>query len=252
MEIVAILRALSRHRILVAAGAVLAVVIGLRLAFDVALSPPALHSKRFVSGTATGRVLITARKEPTADLKLSDVSGTLGVRSILLADLLSTDATRAAIARGAHVAPDQLAVITPAMGPPPIDIPLAQRAGEAAATPGVPVSVVVAAPGDIPIITLTVGAPDTATAARVVDSATRALQGLIASKSRHGPALALLRLGPPFRKSIVTGSSPVAGAIAAVVLFLVWCAGIVLVAGVARRRREHRAAEALLGWSGAT
>jgi hypothetical protein len=245
MEIVDILRVLGRHRVLVGLGCLLAILVALKLTFRLSLMPPGLGSREQISGIATGRVLLTAPRTPAFDLKSTNITGTLGVRSILMADLLSTDATRASIARGAGIKPDELGVITPAMGAPPVDIPFADAAVQAASVGTEPYRLTVTALGDNPIITLTVTAPDSAAAAKVVDAATGNLGRLIAASSANGPPLSYARLGPPVRQTVPSKSRKAMAVAAALVFLIMWCSAIVIVSGLRRRSRRRRGSASL-------
>jgi hypothetical protein len=239
MEIVSILRMLRRHRLLVAAGVATATFVALVVAYQVSFMPPSLSSRQHTSATATARVLIAARTQPAFDLK-SQLTDTLGTRAALLADLLSTDAVRARIARGAGLAPGQVAVITPAMGQPMLEMALAVAATEAAATAVEPYVLTVTTQGQLPIISLTAGGPDAVGAAKVANSATASLGELIASRSAGRPDILVERLGPAMTKTLVDGPKKAVAGVAAIVVFSLWCFVIVVGGGLADRWRHRR------------
>jgi hypothetical protein len=241
MEIVAILRTLRRHRPLVGVGAVAGVLVALLLTFQVSLMPPKLGSRTQTSGAATAQVIIAARTQPAFDLK-SQLTDTLGTRAAQLADLLATDTVRARIARIAGLAPGQVAVNTPAMGPPELPIALAVSATEAAALAPEPYLVTVTTGGQIPIITLKAGGPDAVRAARVADAAATSIGDLIAGKSAGRPDIIVERLGPAVTRTVVTSPSKAVGLVAAIGIFTLWCATIVVVSGLGRRRRSPSSA----------
>jgi hypothetical protein len=239
MEIVAILRLLRRHRAFVATGLVLSVLVALALSYHLSLMPPKLGSRQQVSGVATARVIIAARTQPAFDLK-SQLTDTLGTRATLLADLLSTDSVRATIARTAGLEPGQVAVVTPAMGPPPVGIALAVSATEAAAIPREPYLLTVTTQGQIPIISLRAAGPDAVRAARVANAGTETIRALIARRSEGRPDIVVERLGPAVARPVVSGPQKAVAAGASLVVFGLWCTGIVIVAGLARRLRDRR------------
>jgi hypothetical protein len=238
MEIVAILRLLRRHRVYVAAGLLAATMLGLVLTYHVSLMPPRLGSRQQVSGVATARVIIAARNQPAFDLK-SQLTETLGTRATLLADLLSTDPVQGRIARTAGLEPGQVAVVTPAMGPPPLAIALALSATEAAATPREPYLLTVTTQGQIPIISLRAAGPDAVRAARVANAATETIGALIASRSAGRPDIVVERLGPALARTVVQGPRRAIAAGATLLVLGLWCTGIVIVAGLARRLRQR-------------
>jgi hypothetical protein len=239
MEIVSILRALGRHRLLVAAGVFGAVFIGLVLAYQVSLFPPKLVSRQHPAGVATARVLLAARTESTFDLE-SKVTETLGARAFVLADLLATDVSRAQIARTAGLEPGQVAVMGPSMGPPKLEIPLAVDAAEAAATGSEPYMLNVTATGNDPIVSIRATGPNAAAAARVADAASSGLDELIASKSVGTPDFVVERLGPAVGKTVIVGPQHAVAVMVVLVLLSLWCAAIVVVAGLARRSRGRK------------
>ena len=246
MEIVAVLRVLRRHRLLVAAGALPALLVALSLQFQLSLMPPGLASKERQYGVATSRVLLSAPAAPAFDLD-SEITDTLGVRARLLADLMATDDVRAKIAARAGVEADQLAVMGPAMGPPKVLVPLAVSATEASVSAREPYVVLVSVQEQVPIISLRGAAPDEAAAARVVDATAKSLEQLISDRSAGGSALRVEALGPAAGRTIVEGAKPVAAVIAAILVFALWAAAVVVVSGLARywrashpRRRAPR------------
>jgi hypothetical protein len=239
MEIVSILWVLRRHRLLVAAGVALTVLVGLVMAYQVSFLPPSLASKQRTSGVATARVIIAARTQPAFDLE-SEITDTLGTRAALLADLLSNDDVRARIARGAGLKPDEVAVLTPAWGPPIIDIALPVSATEAASLAHEPYVLSVTSAGNIPIIALRATGPDPVRAAKVANAGIAAIGELIANRSPGRPNIVVERLGPAQARTIVTGPKKAIAIAAAIVLFAVWCSGIVFPSWFTARRRRLR------------
>jgi hypothetical protein len=237
MEIISILRVLRRFRLLVAAGAALSILVALMMAYQVSFLPPSLASKQRTSGVATARVIIAARTQPAFDLK-SHITDTLGTRAALLADLLSNEDLRARIARGAGLKPDEVAVLTPVWGAPTIDIALPVSATEAASLAYEPYVLRVTSAGKIPIIALRAIGPDPVRAAKVANAGIAAIDELIANRSPGRPNIVVEKLGPALTTTVVTGPRRAVAAGAALVVFGLWCTGIVVLAGLARRRRR--------------
>jgi hypothetical protein len=243
MEIVSILRVLRRHRLLVGVGLAFATFLALNAAYQVSFMPPKLASRQTTSGVATARVIIAARTQPAFDLK-SHITDTLGVRAALLADLLSTDDVRAKIARSAGLQAGQVAVITPAMAQPTLQLALPIAGTEAAAMVTEPYVLVVTTQGAIPIITLKAAGADPVEAAKVANAATSAIAGLIATKSSGRPEILVERLGPAISRPVVGGSKRPKALAVLLVVFGVWCFGLVVAAGCRNRWRHRRAANA--------
>lgn len=238
MEIVSILRLLRRHLPLVVIGGFAALFVGLSFMYEISPAPPTLTSRAQSSGEAAGRVLIAAREEPAFDVQ-SKVADTLSERAALLADLMSTDAARERIAQVAGVEPDELAVLGPSTRAVAVQVALAVKATEVAAAPRKPYVLAATVEGQVPIISLRAGAPDSAAAARIVDAAAGDLDELIASRSSRAPALDVQRLGPAVESTIVDGPKLAVAVLAAFVIYGLWCAAIVVAMGFAHRRR-HR------------
>jgi hypothetical protein len=238
MEIVSILRILRRHRIAVAFGVPLAVLLGLSMVFQLSLFPPHLGSRQTVSSASTQRVLISAPDLPNVALD-SDSHHTLPTRTLLLANYLATDVADEQVARDAGIPSRELTVDVPAMSKPPLEIALAVQATDVATAPTGPYLLTAAADGKVPIITLTGSAPTAAVANKIAQAAIAGLRRTIDAKSGAGPALLVQPLGQPVAKPIFAGPKKVMGAGGAFMFFIFWCSGIVLV-GAALRRRETR------------
>ena len=232
MEIVGVLRALVRHRALLATGIVVALVLGV-------LSFIELSSSQRDLNVSTARVLIDARTTPSTDLE-SSVADTLGLRAGIVADLMSTRGARAEIARAAGVDVDELAVFGPSMDAPALLLPLAVAATEAAAEVREPYLVRVSARGRIPFLQITASAPTAAEAMDLVDATRTSLGTLVARRSSRGPGLQVKALGPSVTKTTRDSPPRALAAFVTVGVLGTWCAAIVVVAGLlgAWRRRS--------------
>ena len=131
MELVGILRLLARHRGLVACGIVLAVILGMWVAFKVSVSPPGLASRARDGFTSSTRVLVQVDDGLTPELD-TEASLSLGRRARLIGDLMATDRIRADIARRAGLPLEQLTVIAPSTYAVPVVAPIANEANAAA------------------------------------------------------------------------------------------------------------------------
>jgi hypothetical protein len=247
MEFVSIFAALRRGWLLVLPGVLVAVFAALFVMFHISSS--GLSSRRQVSSVAAAHVLVSASNAPVFDLD-SSIGMTLPTRAILIADLLSTDASEARIATLAGVPAGQLIVIGPAGATPEVEVPIAVSANDAASAPLVPYVVhVSAAGGTVPIITIRANAADPRMAAKVASAVVKGIQELIEQKSgdSSAPAIKADQLGLVSAKAIVTEPKPPIAVIAAILVLGFWCSGVVVVMGLGRRwavRRSVRAAAA--------
>ena len=236
MEIVHLLQILLRRRLWVAVGAVLAAFVGAFL----------LHSAREqTTASASARVLIDASNSPTANLG-SEVVGTLAPRASLLADLMTTEAARAATARGAGLDPDQLAVLGPsALAGPTVPVALAVRASEAAREVREPYVLSIEAEPTAPIATLQASAPDAAAAAKLVNAGTKTFESLVARQEPGRADIRLERAGTVTVVPVVAKASRAPALLGSALVFLLWCVAIIVFAGLARHRRPPRGSSAL-------
>jgi hypothetical protein len=188
-------------------------------------------------------VLVDTPNQPAVNLE-SDISDTAAPRAPLLADLLATDRVRARIARSAGLSPDELVVFGPSSKRLPLSIMLAVRATEASRVVREPAVLDLDANGQIAIISIKAIAGDPTRAVRIADAATANLQLLVAGRRRNEYALRIEQLGPTASKIKRSGNSVALGVAATIMLFAMWCAAVVVIAGVARQVRESRLAAA--------
>jgi hypothetical protein len=233
MELIGIFRVLlSHHRL---------IVLGLAVAALAGMIADKRGGAERSSGIAVERVLIGPPDAPAGSADPVAAEGLL-MRTKVLADLMSIDRFRMRIASSAGIRPDHLVVKGPATLRPWVQMPLPLRASEAAAAAGVPYVLTVEAADLHPILTLTGEAPDAAKATDIVAAGAANLREVITQSSTGDPGLAVQSLGPARAHTIFRSPSHIVAVAAAVGVLTMWCAGIVLVAGVAReRRRQARA-----------
>lgn len=244
MDILDIFRVLLRHRLLLVAGVVVAVLI----AFAVGRRTSEQHANQ----TASARLLI-GPSNATATTLDTVTPETLMTKAPLLADVLSTDDMRAQIAQRAGIRADQLTVMGPAFGAPTVAVPLATRATEVAAIAGTPFALVVRSSDQLPVITMLAQAPTSAAAAKLIDAAGGTLRDFVerraatvGKKKKHTVRLVVQQLGPIEVRTIVSGHARILAFAAGIVMFGFWCCAIVLLAGLVRVRRNVRARAAAL------
>jgi hypothetical protein len=241
MELLHILRALVRMRLLVCAGLLLAAAIGLMLAFEVSLAPPALVSRATLTGVAAAHVQIDTGPSLIASGD-SDEFPVLEKQAGLLADLMASRRVEADIARRAGVVPAALLVVGPSMLRPLMPSPLAVSAAQAAAIAPEPHVLRIDAIGSTPLLRLTATAPSAAAARRLADAG---IAGITAAATGLGTPgaqrLVVRRLGPTRVAGMRSASKLPMAAAAATVLFAMWCGGLIVLSGVIRRRRRAAA-----------
>ena len=227
MELVRGVRVLLLHRRAVAIGALVSCCLTAFLLYS---------SREQTTGYASARVVINAPNAPATDIK-SDVAGTLAPRASLLADLMTTEAARAATARAADLRTSELAIVGPAaLAPPTVPVQLAVRATEASRDVREPYVLSVGSDAAAPIATLQATGPNAAGTAKVVAAATAVLETVVARRDSRSQ-IHVERVGPVVAGPVVKRSSRAMALIAGALLFAVWCGAVVVAAGFATRRR---------------
>jgi hypothetical protein len=251
MEILPLLRILWRRRLLVALGMVAALALG----FVAGGGPKA------TSGVAKARVVLDT---PTSQLIQNDPAGaqTLPWRARLIAHLTATEATKARLAARLGIAPDQLAVVDPALATPDAPASLPKAAAEAAATIGAPYVLGVHAEDEsLPIVLVEAYAPDRRRAARLAEAGVAVLKNAAPppeAVANVPPAVAesdaasadpralqgfvVENVGPVRARTVTANELPVKAIGVPVVTFGLWCACLVLGPLLARFRRRRSVA----------
>jgi hypothetical protein len=235
------LRLLWSRRILVALGAVLAVC-AMALVF---VGPVAPRGGSSVVGVASERWLIDT---PDSQLVYANpkAANTLAMRATLLADLLASDKVKAQIVRGAGLKPDQVEILGPSQHIEPVtETPLVTQALVAAAAPKAPYRLSIYSDGSTPLIAADAQAADAKSARALVESARKALEGMLpqhSGGSRSG--VVLEQLAAPEPKEMATHSrARLIMFAAALLVFPLWCAALIMGSGLAERLRASRQAE---------
>jgi hypothetical protein len=227
VEFVAILRVLWRRRVVVAVGVVAAIGVGVLVA----------RGQTTHAGAASTRVVLDT---PDSQLVNRAPKGadSLEWRAAMLANLIAREPVRRQIARDLRIAAGQLSVIEPALTTPTVPTPLASHALAAAETTGDYVLTVQYEPG-LPIISMETRAPDAVRATRLVEAATRALT--TAAKTPRDPrelqGFVVDSFGRPQSWETVSAPDRWLALGVSVVVFALWCAGLALLAGMARAWR---------------
>jgi hypothetical protein len=227
MELIIFLRRLWRRRIQLGAGALVA------LAIAVAIGP----SPAAPAGLAATRVLIDT---PSSQLIATAPSGieTMGWRATLLALLLGSGPARAQIARETHLPVSAIAITDPALGAPATPAALPVAAIQAAGVTPEPYVLTVGTTDSLPVVELEASAPDRGGATRLVEAAVHALQaGAAPQDTQYVQGLRITQTDPVMSVQLPGGGGHIQMAITAVVVFVLWCAGVAI---WARRRPSRR------------
>jgi len=240
MELLVILRMLGRQRILVAAGAAVAIFVGLHIAGRVSLWPPSVISSQRVSGTATVRVLID-RPNSLLDDSAPEEDDPVATRAILMANLMTSAPVKRAIGTDARLPTDQVTVIGPATAGPAAISPLAERASTAEATSRNPNVIRVNVDGQLPIVTISANAPGPGRAAKLVTAAMHSLYSLAAAQNGADGRIIATPLGTPQVREVTSSARPTLAVAAAIAVFGVWCMFVAVGVGIGRALRRASA-----------
>jgi hypothetical protein len=229
MEPVTILRELWRRRALVALAALVAVLIGLAVAYTVTFPP---ESRRAEVGIASGRILVDTPDSQVIDVQPKG-SGTLGIRAGVVANLMTEGDVKAAIAQRAGLRPGQLragvkvegqlpALLSEASGDPGAHLLITSPATNPDGTP-------------LPMVDIEAQAPAPEGAARLADAAVSGLNDYLDTKAAgedvpDAERLQVTGLGAPAIHRETRGPSRLVAAAVGIFAFLLGCVAI-LVAG---------------------
>jgi hypothetical protein len=174
MDTVTMLRELGRRRFLVAGVAVVAVLAGILVLYQVSF-PPKLTSRKYDVGVATASILVDTPHSQVADVAPKG-SDTLGVRANLLASLMVDGAIKNEIAQAAGVNPSSLFGAAKSV----TDQPSAQP--KSPTEPQLTTQVVTQNDGsDLPIIVVQAQARTAAAAAKLANAAVVGLRNYLGS-----------------------------------------------------------------------
>ena len=232
MELVPLLRELWRRRILVAAGAMAAIAVGVVL--------PTGGTAR--TGVASTRVVLDTQRSQLLNTAPAGAD-TLAWRGALLAELLVSDPVRRSIAHDIGVAPNRLAIVEPTLAVPTVPAALPRVASEAAAVTAEPYVLTVRFHEQLPIVSIEAAAPDRARASALARAATDALDAASSPSGagRNVQAFVVDRIAPVQAKEVAAGIKPVVKLALPVLLFGCWCIAVIMLpalAGAVRGRRR--------------
>lgn len=241
MQTVSALRTLSRHRVWVAVGAVIAVLIAAMVGYRL----PSLESRSFNIGVATGEILVDTPTSQVVAVSPDGVGSVSGAAN-LLATIMTQGDVKAIIAKRAGLAPQNLfATSTSGVGAQaPVSTSSLRTRGTALLTTE---NLDDASGNPLPLIWFKVQASDTATAERVASAAVTGLLQYLNSTaaSERIPdrqRFKVKSLGPP--ESHVQSSGPGTTIVlgVAIAVFAIICSLILFFSALTRDWRRASAA----------
>lgn len=220
MELLPILRLLSRRPILVAFGAAAAIAVGVLAA----------TGKTEESGTASVRLVLDTAKSQLIHQAPSGAD-TLTWRTVLLADLAGSMPVTDRIANEVGIQRSELVVVQPELSAPVMPATLPTRAATVAGVTSEKYVLTVSFDELLPIISLEAAAPNRRAAVRLVEAATGALEdtGTTAPATPGLQGLVVESMGPVRSKAIIHKPQPLLGVGLAIALFGIWAAGVALI-----------------------
>ncbi len=231
MELITILRALWRRKLLVIIGLVVSVGVGAAIM---------VKSRRYNVGVAVAHVLVDTHRSTIADLG-SDPTNGVSPRAYLLATLLASAPVEETIAKQAGIPSDRLVVVPPN---PATAVPTNLQVN--ASTVGPPqqkYELTVGTDSTLPLITLSAQAPTSLDAARLANAGVTALQQYVSSTAAaqqipQRQQTVVRPLGSAIAGVSSRGFRRLYAAVIAVMLFVLLCGAIVVIPRAARLWRE--------------
>jgi hypothetical protein len=233
MDTVTILRELWRRRRALAGVCLIALLAGTLVLYQL----PSLKSRKYTVGVATTNILVDTPSSQVVDVAPKG-SDTLGVRANLLASLMVDGVVKNAIARSAGLNPSDLVGTSKTATDEPASHPKDPRA------PSLTTQVATQNDGsDLPIIEVQAQAKDAATAGKLATAAVTGLSDYLnstaaAQRIPDAHRLRVTGLGVPQAGTAERGPS---GALALIVMIVVFGLGCASILGVANLIRNWRA-----------
>lgn len=248
MQFIVILRDLWRRRLLVVAGGLLALAIGVLLAFH--YTPPLkLQSRAYSVGIASTTALLDTPSSQVVDLgdqtdAAANQAGTLPGRAALIASVLTTSPLKDEIAKQAGIDPRTLIAGAPAPGS---TLPIAPIGSLSINDRRASLLTVTATEG-LPMLAVDVTAPDEQTAARLSNGAIKVLQQHLDTLATAGGVpvnrrLVVKQLGAAREATSKRGPSRKIAAIVSILLFGMVCGSIIAFGWFAKRWRQSEGLE---------
>ena len=247
MNIITPIRELWRRRLLVGVAGVLALLIGVMVAYSVSLMPPKLEKRAYTVGVASSRVFVDTPASQVVEVNPRG-SDTLAARAQVLSNLMTEGVVKASIAKVAGLSPEQLVGTSDAAGGAPSADANVAVEGSAYL---LKTHVVTNTAGEqLPIIEIETQAPNAKAAGTLASAAVKGLNEYLDQRAtaEDVPAAKRLRvsgLGPPQTRQATRGPGLLLGLTVMVFTFLVGCGLILAGLTFIRGWREADASERL-------
>jgi hypothetical protein len=227
VDLVAIIRVLWRRRILVCLGLLPAIGLGL-LAAQGESNTVGIASTRLVFDTRPSQFV--APSPAGAD--------SLTWRAALLSNKLATAPVRRALAEDLRVPVRRLAVVEASLKTPTVRTTIAPRALKAGDSPTADFVLTVRYDAELPIVSTEAHAPTAAQARTLVEASVDALArvAMPARRTVQTQPYAMERVANTRVREVVNGPGRVMPAVFSLLVFGSWCACLVLLEGLLRRR----------------
>jgi hypothetical protein len=242
VELLGILRALARHRLIVFAGAILSVAVALAAAHAVSLNPPGLHREVKDTGYASQRILVDTPKSLVAEAAPPGGKA-IATKAGLLASVLDSEEARALFAQAIDEPLAEVAVNDLDAALPPASNALAEKATESTAAGTAPYAVNVSQSPGLSLLTISAVAPDARTARELVAAAPTAMRSISTEVLAPRDRIRFEAVGPVVAESRQVSKTLVKPMIVGILLFLVWCVGTVTYDRLRGRRASARRAK---------
>jgi hypothetical protein len=234
MELLPILRLAWRRRFALGLGVVLALALGV-LSARGAATRQGIASTRLVLDTPVSQLVDAAPKG----------AETLGWRTELLAELMTTRPARLQISHEARVSMQQLVVVNPTLNTPVLPTTLPRRAASVAVSSSAQSVLTVLADPTLPMVSLEASAPSRDAAARLAAAGASALRTVAAvpPDSPRTQPIVVQDAGSIRASDVASGAGKKQAAAVCMAVFLLWSAMVLVVPGALTRARRsvHRA-----------
>ena len=249
MRLLVLFQALWRRRLIVAVGLCVAFMAALLITYRLSsVIPPQIESRHYQAGIASTELLVDSPRSQVVDLGGEnevggDMLGTatdligLSTRAHLIANLMANSPLKERIAGAAGIAQQRLVVTEPSGdGPDPTALPAPKTTvRDDRRTTVMDLSV----NETLPIISISVRAPDAATARRAASAAASELRTHLATLAAAGSVpgarqLTVSQVGPASSETIVKGPRRLFSIVAFLLLASLWCIVVLLSGRIAK------------------
>lgn len=248
MELVPVLQRLWRRRVLLGVGVLVAVA-----TFVASGGTSPVTARGALASTNVG--LDTPRSQLVAAAPQG--ADTLAWRAVLLAHLMATNTSKAALAARLGVSPNQVAVVDPSLIQPIVATDTAEAATKVASSVSAPYVVTVYPPDpSLPLISIRAIGPNRAAAERLAEAEVAVLRSQASTSNRpfrsqvitnadvlRRQPFVVSQVSPLQTKLVAISSLSTKAVVVPLFVLLVWCTAVVLLRRGSSRFRRGRLAE---------